>query len=114
MRRAPLSRLASFVLALLMLGGGGSLPLLDALLDHAGGGAGAPAVHYCSTDGTPSHAERCTLGVPLPVAIPDARRPERIVTSLPVVPAAAKLISAPAGARPHSPDRSRAPPTLSV
>ena len=114
MRRSPVSRLASLLLAVLMLGGGGSLPLLDALLDHAGTGGGAPAVHYCSTDGAPSHAERCTLGVPLPVAIPDARRPERVVTALPTLPVTARPAPAPAGERPHSPDRSRAPPILSV
>ena len=114
MRRSRFARLASLLLTVLMLGGGGSLPVLDALLDHAAGGRGAPAVHYCSTDGTPSHAERCTLGVPLPVAIPDARRPERIVTSLPTLPAAVRPIAAPATGRSHSPDRSRAPPSLSV
>ena len=113
MRRSPLARFASLFLTVLMLGGGGSLPVLDALLDHAAGGQGAPAVHYCSTDGA-SHTEHCTLGVPLPVAIPDARCPERVVTALPIAPAAARSIAAPAAGRPHSPDRSRAPPSLSV
>lgn len=116
MRHSWHTRLASLLLTVLMLGGGGSLPLLDAALGHGSAGAGAPTIHWCSTDGPGTHAEadHCTLGVPLHAAIPESRQRERVVTALPLLPPASRPVAAPHSSKSHSPDRSRAPPALSV
>ena len=60
------SRLGALALAMLLLGGGSGLPVLDALLHHWRIGQTGAQVQLLDPDGSATHAERCTLGTALP------------------------------------------------
>ena len=65
MPRTCISRLGALILSLLIMGGGSGLPVLDAALHHLHGHMEVQGTHL-SDAGDTTHAERCTLGAPLP------------------------------------------------
>jgi hypothetical protein len=84
MSRSWISRLGALTLSLLILGGGSGLPVVDAVLHHLHGNVQVAGAHLSDPAGT-SHAERCTLGAPLPTLVrPADVRPADLVSSLPV------------------------------
>ena len=66
MMRTWSSRLGALALAMLLLGGGSGLPVLDALLHHWRIGHAGAQVQLLDPDGSAGHAERCTLGTAMP------------------------------------------------
>ncbi len=63
------SRLGAVALALLILGGGSGLPVLDALLHHLRVGKAVAESQLLDPSTSAAHAERCTLGTALPALV---------------------------------------------
>lgn len=104
-------RLQALVLALLMLGGGGRLPLVDGLLFHRQGGSIPTGSTVLPQDVAAPHGAADHLDTGFPASTPGSG-PAGAVHPIP--PATdAKVGIAPAARRTHRPDpvaRPRAPP----
>jgi hypothetical protein len=66
MRRPGLVKLKAVVLAVVLLKGGGGMPLLDAVLYHRHAANPAAGVRAEAADGQRAHAQLCRLGWTLP------------------------------------------------
>lgn len=62
-----LARVCALCFALVLVGGGGALPVLDAAFHHSSHDAGSSRLVDPAT--APAHDAVCTLGVPVPVAV---------------------------------------------
>ena len=103
------TRLGALTLSLLILGGGSGLPVVDAALHHLHGRVPVAGAHLSDPAST-SHAERCTLGAPLPTLVrPADVRPADLVSSLPVTPPVS-WISEPVPCPEPTLSQARAPP----
>lgn len=110
MPRTCISRLSALILSLLIMGGGSGLPVVDAALHHLHGGMQVQRTHLSNPGGI-THAERCTLGAPLPTL---ARSSEVHAADLAtLLPRSAPKLpepTAPAAASASSRLHARAPP----
>lgn len=75
MRQPWLIRLHALVLAVLFLGGGRGLPLLDAAFYHRCAAAGSLAQPRVDADDHVAHADYCTIGLAAVVARTEAPPP---------------------------------------
>jgi hypothetical protein len=108
MIRSAVPRLKAALLALVFLGGGGGMPVLDLVMKHHGRTEVARP-HYEAANAPHSHGDVCTLGTALPFA-PQAEpvdaRPAIDVIEGPAevaLPAAAPLSSEPSLPQPRAP-----------
>ena len=112
MPRTWLARVNAVFLTALLGAGGSGLPVFDAFFHHLRSGKPlCAAVHNADT--AAGHAERCTLGAPLPALL----RAPRLATGIPEAVARRAPAARPAGAAPRSSDAQtpalpRAPPVL--
>ncbi|HEU4762321.1 MAG TPA: hypothetical protein VFS74_08365 [Gemmatimonadales bacterium] len=110
MPRTCISRLGALILSLLIMGGGSGLPVVDAALHHLHGRMNVQGTHLSDPGGT-THAERCTLGAPLPtLARPSDVHAADLTTLLPRSAPGRPEPAAPVGAHASSHLHARAPP----
>jgi hypothetical protein len=109
MRKTWLVRVNTLILALLVAGGGSGLPVADALFHHLQDGT-PRGTHLTDGEAPASHAERCSLGVPLPaMATAGAVAELPCTAALPFAPLASSTSDSdpstvvPAAARPRAP-----------
>jgi hypothetical protein len=110
MSRTCISRLSALILALLIMGGGSGLPVVDAALHHLHGRMHVQGTHL-TDPGDSSHAERCTLGAPLPTLARSSDVHAAELTMLP--PRSAATLDqpgCPVGTGPSFRRHARAPP----
>jgi hypothetical protein len=110
MRKTWLTRANTLILALLLAGGGAGLPVADAIFHHLNGSSSNG--DRVSDGESAGHAERCTLGVPMPAmatAGAVAVLPSR--TSVSFLPIAIGGEEPPRPASTAGAIRPRAPPT---
>ena len=111
MRQAWLQRLNALILGLLIMGGGSGLPVVDAVLHHLHGQAQVASIRLSNPADNSLHAERCTLGAPLPtLAQSPTLRARDLIVALPGVALSMPEPADPATARLGTPVRARAPP----
>ncbi|HET9603766.1 MAG TPA: hypothetical protein VFO96_05710 [Gemmatimonadales bacterium] len=110
MPRTCISRLSALILSLLIMGGGSGLPVVDAALHHLHGSMHVQGAHL-SDPGDSAHAERCTLGAPLPTLARSADVHAAELTTLQprAMPARPEPADS-AGVAPSSQLHARAPP----
>jgi hypothetical protein len=104
-------RLVAFLLLIVFLGAGTTVPGPDALFHHLNGHADQPRTHLDPAGGCGGHAEKCTLGrastgTGAAVAQAPVLRTEAAEAPQPVVPSGIGIATADLAAIPHS----RAPP----
>ncbi|HET7601415.1 MAG TPA: hypothetical protein VFK36_00265 [Gemmatimonadales bacterium] len=110
MSRTCISRLSALILSLLIMGGGSGLPVVDAALHHLHGRMQVQGTHL-SDPGSTTHAERCTLGAPLPTLARSADvHAADLATLLPRSAPRLPEPAAPAAASPASQLHARGPP----
>jgi hypothetical protein len=111
MHRAWLQRLNALILGLLIMGGGSGLPVVDAVLHHLHGQAQVAGIRLSNPADSSLHAERCTLGAPLPTLARSAGiRATDHIAALPGVALSMPEPADPATASLCSPTQARAPP----
>ena len=115
MRKTWIPRLNALILGLLIMGGGSGLPVVDAVLHHLHGRVNVAGIHLSDPAGSTSHAERCTLGAPLPTLARSAGvHGMDLSTALPTTVLRSPEPSEPAAAPAHAPSQARAPPRTLV
>lgn len=109
--RALLSRLNALVLVALILGGGGSLPLLDAVSHEFGPGYPA-GPHFETASAAASHRDFCSLGASVPLSVDLSGLKLGIALGALGFPDAALYTAAPRTADRGLLPQPRAPPSL--
>lgn len=111
--RTLLSRLNALLLVALMLCGGGSMPLLDAI-SHGDGSGSASGPHFETASAALSHRDFCSLGASLPFSTHRPALDFDIALGVVAFPDVGLHAAAPRSADRDLLPQPRAPPSLSA